>query len=168
MAGVPAIGTAGETYNDAKDWAVLGPETPQFWEDALEDVIANLDTYQERAEARVAEAREFFIADHNLDKFEAVYRRIISDFQDDKTTLPNCVFLDGTIPPNPVPIQKPAEFPDLNRKLLEQEQVQNLGFTGAWLKMLPRVSGVNTALALQYNLVQSLNNEAFQEAVKDE
>lgn len=81
LAGVPWVGTAGEVYRDVADTGILAPNGADAWEIAIEKIISNLQAEQATMEARIPEARQRFLVDNNLDKFETTYRQIINDFQ---------------------------------------------------------------------------------------
>ena len=91
LAGVPWVGTEGETYKDLSDWplAFLGPETSDFWEQTIEDRIKNIKNERKEAIALIPQARTRFLATENLDIFADVYGKIISDFRLSREGLPN-------------------------------------------------------------------------------
>lgn len=96
LAGIPWVATEGETYGDLKDWpcGVQGPETADFWEQALEEIIKDLPRKQEEAESMVGEARQRFIVDNQLHTFGAVFDRIINDFRIDTQGLPGMMYVE--------------------------------------------------------------------------
>lgn len=96
LGGVPWIATEGEPYRDLLDWPVgmQGPEIPDFWEEAIEDTIANLKDRQEQAVNLQGEARLRFLVDNQLDTFAAVFRQVLTDFEDNTVGLPNVVWLE--------------------------------------------------------------------------
>lgn len=81
LAGVPWVGTEGETYKELQPWpaAIQGPETALFWQNALTEMIVNLDRWQAKANDNVGVAQHNFIIDNNLPVFENVMRQIIED-----------------------------------------------------------------------------------------
>lgn len=81
LAGVPWAGTSGEVYRDLADTGTLVPNGADAWELAIERLIGNLEREQQAMEARIPEAQGRFLVDNNLDKFERVYRQVITDFQ---------------------------------------------------------------------------------------
>lgn len=81
LAGVPWVGTSGEVYRDLADTGTLVPNGADAWELAIERLIGNLEKEQQVMEARIPEAQARFLVDNNLDKFETVYRKVITDFQ---------------------------------------------------------------------------------------
>lgn len=93
LAGVPWVGTDGEVYRDIADTGALVPNGVDAWEAALEQKIANLKAEQVVMASRIPEAQQRFLVDNNLDKFEAVYRQIIADFQGTKARLPGVVWV---------------------------------------------------------------------------
>ena len=97
LGGVPWIGTEGEPYRDLLDWpvGVQGPETPDFWEEALEDMLASLKDRQEQAVGLQGEARLRYLVDNQLDTFATVFRQVLQDFEDTTQGLPNVVWLEG-------------------------------------------------------------------------
>ncbi len=98
LGGVPWIGTEGEPYRDLLDWPVgiQGPEIPDFWEEALEDTLANLKDRQEQAVSLQGEARLRYLVDNQLDTFAAVFNQVIQDFEDTTQGLPNVIWLEGS------------------------------------------------------------------------
>lgn len=81
LAGVPFVATSGHPYSDCEDIGLRVPMGAQEWEEALEQLIGNLKSEQEQAEAYIPLAQKRFTVDHNLDFYANVYGQVIEDFK---------------------------------------------------------------------------------------
>ena len=91
-AGVPWIGTIGEPYKELSELGTLIENGSSNWENALYQMIADLDNYQEIAKSRIKMAKQFH-TDNQTETIVNVFKRIIRDFKDEKTILPGVVYV---------------------------------------------------------------------------
>ena len=80
LAGCPWVATEGEPYRDIAQFGIVGPETEDFWVTSLVNVLQDLPARRAFYESKRQWALETFSADYRTDAFEAVFKKIISDF----------------------------------------------------------------------------------------
>ncbi len=94
LAGVPWVGSAGPVYDEVQDiGGTLVQNEARHWEEAIEDLLADLPAAQEALAARQEEAYDRFFISRNLDNHARTYRAIIQNFRPVNTMLPGVLDL---------------------------------------------------------------------------